>query len=358
MTPKNISEGIVRAVITIFCIIALLYGLYLLKTVIIYLVVAVVVALICRPLVLFFKKKLRFKNTLAVITTIFLMLLLLTGIISSFVPLLVSQGKNLSVLDFENIHQTIVNFLTHSFEAIGVEVPVFEVSNLLKIIDFNNFSKFINAVVSFASDFGMGLFSVIFISFFFLKDGTQIGATFLSLVNEKYVERTKESIETIKNLLSRYFVGLLLQLTIIFVFLSITLIIFGVKDAFIIAFLCALLNLIPYIGPLIGGALIAILTMSSFINADFVSVTLPKTIYVLIGFLFTQLIDNLLSQPLIFSNSVKSNPLEIFLVILVCGTLFGIIGMVVAVPAYTVMKVFLKVFFAENKFIKILTKDM
>lgn len=358
MTPKNISEGIVRAVITIFCIIALLYGLYLLKTVIIYLVVAVVVALICRPLVLFFKKKLRFKNTLAVITTIFLMLLLLTGIISSFVPLLVSQGKNLSVLDFENIHQTIVNFLTHSFEAIGVEVPVFEVSNLLKIIDFNNFSKFINAVVSFASDFGMGLFSVIFISFFFLKDGTQIGVTFLSLVNEKYVERTKESIETIKNLLSRYFVGLLLQLTIIFVFLSITLIIFGVKDAFIIAFLCALLNLIPYIGPLIGGALIAILTMSSFINADFVSVTLPKTIYVLIGFLFTQLIDNLLSQPLIFSNSVKSNPLEIFLVILVCGTLFGIIGMVVAVPAYTVMKVFLKVFFAENKFIKILTKDM
>ena len=69
-------------------------------------------------------------------------------------------------------------------------------------------------------------------------------------------------------------------------------------------------------------------------------------------------IDNFFSQPYIFSNSVKSHPLEIFLIILVGGILFGIAGMILAIPTYTVLKVFLKVFFNDNKLIKKLTKNL
>ena len=74
--------------------------------------------------------------------------------------------------------------------------------------------------------------------------------------------------------------------------------------------------------------------------------------------MFAQLIDNFLSQPYIFSNSVKSHPLEIFLVILSGGILFGIVGMILAIPLYTVIKVFLKVFFSDNKLVKKLTKNL
>ena len=71
-----------------------------------------------------------------------------------------------------------------------------------------------------------------------------------------------------------------------------------------------------------------------------------------------QLIDNFFSQPFIFSNSVKSHPLEIFLVIIIAGLLFGVVGMIVAVPGYTAIKVILKEFLAENQIVKRLTKNL
>ena len=171
-------------------------------------------------------------------------------------------------------------------------------------------------------------------------------------------QRIEKSLIEIKVLLSRYFLGLLFQITILFTMYTIILLIFGVKDAVVIAFLCALLNLIPYIGPLIGIILMSFLTMTSYLGQDFSSVIIPKTIYVIIGYVFAQLIDNFLSQPYIFSNSIKSHPLEIFLVILSGGILFGIGGMILAIPLYTVIKVFLKVFFSNNALVKKLTKNI
>jgi len=171
------------------------------------------------------------------------------------------------------------------------------------------------------------------------------------------LDRVKKSIEKTKHLLSRYFLGLLLQISILLIIYSIVLAIFKVENAFIIAFLCALLNLIPYLGPIIGGFLMMILTMTSFIAADFSTVILPKTIFVMIGFTIGQLIDNFFSQPFIFSNSVKSHPLEIFIVILASGTLLGPIGMIIAIPLYTTLKVISQEFLSQNKVVKSLTKN-
>jgi predicted PurR-regulated permease PerM len=94
------------------------------------------------------------------------------------------------------------------------------------------------------------------------------------------------------------------------------------------------------------------------LGGDFQTEILPVTIYVMIGFWVVQIIDNNFSSPLIFSNSVKSHPLEIFLVILIAGFLFGIIGMVIAIPLYTILKVFGKEFFPENRLIRLLTKNI
>ena len=98
--------------------------------------------------------------------------------------------------------------------------------------------------------------------------------------------------------------------------------------------------------------------MITHLGCDFQAEILPTTIYVLIGFWIVQLIDNNLSQPIIFSKSVSSHPLEIFLVILIAGFLFGILGMVIAVPLYTILKVIGKEFFPDNKIIQLLTKDI
>ena len=100
------------------------------------------------------------------------------------------------------------------------------------------------------------------------------------------------------------------------------------------------------------------LTMSSNLGLDFQSEILPKTSYVFIGYVIAQLLDNFVSQPLIFSKSVKSHPLEIFLIIIISGILFGITGMILAVPTYTALKVILKAFLAKNKIVKSLTKEL
>ena len=130
------------------------------------------------------------------------------------------------------------------------------------------------------------------------------------------------------------------------------------ENAIVIAFLCALLNLIPYIGPLIGAFLMLTLTMTSNLGESFSLIILPKAFWVFIVFLIGQLVDNFGSQPVIFSKSVKSHPLEIFLIILTTGILFGVIGLILAVPVYTAIKVILKEFLSENKIVKKLTKGL
>jgi predicted PurR-regulated permease PerM len=145
---------------------------------------------------------------------------------------------------------------------------------------------------------------------------------------------------------------------IVFILYYVVLLIFGVENALIIAFICAVLNIIPYVGPLISSVLAASLAMIGGIGGDFQTEILPTALYVLIGFYIVQLIDNNISQPLIFSNSTKSHPLEIFLVILTAGFISGILGMIVAVPLYTIIKVVAKEFFPDYKIVQVLTRKL
>lgn len=355
MTSNTIAQGILKAVGIIVGIVLLALALYKLQNIIIYIVLAAVVALIGRPIVGFLKRRLKFKNTWATVTTIAIIMSFFAGIISLFVPLLISQGKNLASIDFKALNNNIHRFLDNLLHSLGMGRMESQAGNIPELLNMEDVSSVLNGFIGVISNIGIGLFSVLFIAFFFIKDGTAINNSFLSLVSPRRLPKVRKTLEDIKTLLSRYFVGLFLQLSVIFILLTIVLLIFGVKDALIIAFLCALLNLIPYVGPIIGAVVISVLTISNFMDADLQSVILPKTLYVFLGFLFTQFIDNVFSQPIIFSNSMKSSPLEIFIVTMVIGTLFGIAGMVVAIPAYTVLKVILKAVFPNNKLVQLLT---
>ena len=361
MNSKEISNGIVKAVLQITGICILVWLLLQVKTLLIYMLIAGIVSLIGRPINQFLIKRLKLKNILASTLTIILLIWILISIFSLFVPLLVQQGENLSLLE--------VNQLKGNIETLVQEIGTyfnldnsfwqqqFSVDNIFQNVNFGLLPELLNQTLELLGGFTIGLFSVVFILFFFLKDSHLQERIILALVTDKVSDRVEKSIEKTKNLLSRYFLGLLLQITILMIVYSIVLAVFKVENAFIIAFLCALLNLIPYLGPIIGGVLMLLLTMSSFIGADFSTVILPKTGYVMIGFVVGQLIDNFFSQPFIFSNSVKSHPLEIFIVILASGTLLGPVGMIIAIPIYTTIKVIAQEFITENKIVKSLTKN-
>lgn len=362
MTSKIIANGILRAIGVLVLISSILYFLYLIQSVLIYLVVALVLTLVGYPILDFLKRRLKFNNTIATITTLLLFTLILAGLIMMFIPLIVSQGQNLSLLNTAEIEKSFVS-LSENFSLFLEKNHIdskkmMDQSGLTSQINFAFIPNFFNSFINALSSFGLGLASVLFITFFFLKDRKLFLKGAKELIPDSHEEKILNSINKINHLLSRYFIGLLIQLFVIFILYITVLLIFGIPNPFVIAFLCAVLNIIPYIGPLIASVFAAILTMLSNINGDFQSEILPTTIYVLIGFWIVQIIDNNLSQPIIFSKSVSSHPLEIFLVILIAGFLFGILGMVIAVPLFTILKVLAKEFFPENQIVKLLTKDI
>jgi predicted PurR-regulated permease PerM len=360
MESKQIASGILRALLTIATVSLLLLFLFAIKPVLIYLGIAAVLSLVARPLLGIFRQRLKLPNAIAVLMTMSLFILFLFGLISLFIPLVLKQSENLSLLnsqefknDLQNLFQKINSYFSDR------NIDIFEQLKRLDLLsNFNDIPNLFNAVLGGIGSVGIGLFSVLFISFFLLKDTRILHNSIFLLIPESKTSRVSKSLETIKDLLSRYFIGLILQITILFVIYSSVLLIFGIENAIVIALLCALLNLIPYIGPLIGGVLMLVLTMTENLNLNFQTEILPTTLYVMLGYAIAQLIDNFLSQPLIFSKSVKSHPLEIFLVILIGGLLFGVLGMVLAVPVYTVIKVVLKEFLTDNKIVKSLTQDL
>nr|WP_314838646.1 AI-2E family transporter [uncultured Flavobacterium sp.] len=362
ITSKIISNGILRALFTIICCGLILFFVYQIQSIIIYIIISLILTLIGNPILNFFKHKLKFNHLVATIVTLLFFIGILFGLIMLFIPLILSQGENLSLLNTAQIEKDIIQLIDqisvflndHNIDS----AKILKESNITSKLNFNFIPNFLNSILNTISSFGVGLGSVLFITFFFLKDRLMFIIGVKKIIPISHEEQVLNSFDKINGLLSRYFIGLLLQLFIVFLLYVIVLLIFGVPNAVVIAFLCAVLNIIPYVGPLIASVLAAILTMLSNLGSNFQTEILPVTIYVLIGFWIVQVIDNNVSQPLIFSKSVSSHPLEIFLVILIAGFLSGILGMVIAVPIYTIIKVIGKEFFPENKIIMLLTKDI
>lgn len=366
MTSNTISQGILKAVAVLVGIVVLLYFLYQIQSVIAYLLIAAVIALLGSPSVQFLRRRLKFPNTLAVLVTIALFIALIFGLISLFVPLLIEQGRNLSLLNLEDLQSDlnelylqITRYFSSSPAIVNEMIQESDIEkNILAHFNLGFIPNFFNSFLNVLSSASIGLFSVLFISFFFLKDRDLFQNGILLFMPKEKERKMVNSIEKINNLLSRYFLGLLLQILILFIIYTIVLLLVGIQNAIVIAFLCALFNIIPYVGPIIGGIIMITLAMTSNLGTDFSSVILPKTGYVLLGLVIGQLVDNFFSQPFIFSSSVKSHPLEIFLIIIISGLLFGITGMIVAVPGYTAIKVILKEFLSENKTVRSLTKNL
>lgn len=359
LTSKTIANGILRAIAILACVYVLLLFLNSIQTVLIYLAVSLILSMIASPIVYFLKRRLRFPHTLAVLTTLVFFLGLLAGFIFMFVPLIATQAENLSLLDTAKLETDFNSMVSSVNESLGIDAQkLIKESNITSKLNFNFIPAFLNSLLGILSGFGMGLASVMFITFFFLKDRKLFIVGAKKLLPDAHEDKILNSIEKINHMLSRYFIGLIIQMSILFVLYLTVLLIFGVQNAFVIALITAFLNIIPYIGPIISTALVVVLTLLGHIGPDAQDSMLSTTLYVLIGYCAAQFIDNNFSSPLIFSSSLNSHPLEIFIVVLISGFSFGILGMIIAIPMYTVLKVIAKEFFPENPVVKALTKDM
>ena len=209
----------------------------------------------------------------------------------------------------------------------------------------------------------VAIFAIVFISFFFLKEEGLFGRIICAFVPDKHELTLNKTMSEIKQLLSRYFVGLVIEMFGVALadFLGLWLIArLDFSYAIGIGFIAGLLNVIPYVGPLIadviGIVFGIILKLGTGAGLD-VNIWIFALI-ILIIMLAAQLIDNFIYQPLIYSTSIKAHPLEIFIVLLMAGHIGGTVGMLVAIPAYTVVRVVAIRFFYRYKIIQRLVPDL
>lgn len=362
MNEKELSYGILRAIAILLGVALLLYFLYMIQSVLVYIGIASVISLVGRPVVIFLRNKLHIPNKIAVVLVLLLVLCSIIGLIMIFIPIVVEQSKNLGQIDMQAFTRDLRELNRQINNYLGVEeidiIEGIKQTEFIRNFDLSIIPRYLNSFFGILGAGAIALFSIIFISFFFLKDSRLMLNSILVFANRGHEDKFQRVFNKIKILLSRYFVGLTLQITVLFVLYSLLLSIFEIDNPIAIAFICAFLNIVPYLGPIIAGILVSMFVISSNLGADFQTVILPQLTYVMFGYGVCQLIDNFVNQPMIFGASVRSHPLEIFLIILIAGLTTGIIGMVVAVPFYTAVKVIAKESLSEYKIVKRLTRDL
>jgi predicted PurR-regulated permease PerM len=230
--------------------------------------------------------------------------------------------------------------------------------SLYSFINPSIIPQLLTSVVGWVGNLLVTIMSVLFIAFFFLREQGLFNNILASFVPNEYEDRTIHAVGETSRLLIRYFTGILVQIIFITIFVSIVLSLMGIKNALLIGFFAALMNVIPYIGPIIGATFGVIITLSSNLGIPFYNEMLPMLIKVVVVFGIMQLLDNFILQPNIFSKSVKAHPLEIFIVVLIGAKLGGIPGMVLAIPIYTVLRVIARVFLSEFKVVQKITRSM
>ena len=272
--------------------------------------------------------------------------------------------SQMSAINFEEITQKLAsplykyNIMLHNmFPTMdaGITIESMIMDQIQQIVNIDLFTNAVNSIASFLMHFLVDAFTIVFVTFFFLKDSNTFSNMVLMFVPDKYEEHTRRALRSADNLLVRYFTGISIEAILITVINTLGLHFIGGVDfqlAVVLAFISGVFNVIPYIGPIAAGDFG---TVMGDITSGILGILLIKLALI---FFFTHLIDVFVFQPLIYSNSVKAHPLEIFLVILVAGHIRGIMGMLAAIPAYTVLRVFAREFFYGFKLVQKLTDKM
>lgn len=313
--------------------------------------IGMVVAWLFNPLVKFLTKH-KFNRFFASILVYVVFITLLVVILANSVPLLTDQLN-----DFINIMPTITKNIGNSLDNfVGFLEPLLNentqqikeelFTSIIQIgknitVEFpDKIIGIVTAIVSGLGTFGIGLF----IGLYMLLDFDNVSKVFINMLPKKAREDARNLMDVSNKTLVSYIQGMLCTMTLVFIGNSIGFSIAGVEAPILFALFCGVTNVIPYVGPYIGGAPAAIVGFTQ---------SIPTGIIVLISLVVVQLLDNVIFTPLVQSKGLKLHPVTIIIALLVFGQFFGILGMVLAVPCIAVIKTIWTYFNDKYEFIKL-----
>lgn len=360
--------------ILVFCgILLLLACVWYFRNIVVYILVSGVLSIMGRPLVdllcMIRIKSWSFPRSLSALITLAIIWGFIVMFFVIFVPLVTTQINYFSTIDSDKIVQLAegpINKVESIFRAFNkditneLSIKDYLAQKISGVLSIGMIQNFLGSLVDILGNILVAVFSITFITFFFLKDQHLFFESILMWVPDKYTENITRALNSIKKLLTRYFIGILIQSTCIMILITIGMTIAGIdfQQALVMGLILGILNVIPYVGPWVGLFIAIIMGVASHMNQDFTTVVIPLVTYMIIVEAITHLIDNVVFQPVIFSSSVKAHPLEIFVVVLAAGFAAGIPGMILGIPAYTVLRVLAREFFYNFKAVQRITSGL
>ncbi len=366
-------KTLLRNVLIFFVVLLMLAGVWYFRNIVVYILVSGVLSIMGRPLVDLFCR-IRFRKWvwprwLGALMTLIIIWGVIILFFIIFVPLITSQVNYFSTIDSEKIVQLVetpINKIQNLLRSLGSNIATelsikdYFNSKVSEILSISMIQDFLGSVISTVGSLLIAIFSISFITFFFLKDQHLFFEAILMWVPDKYTENFSRALYSIKNLLTRYFIGILIQSTCIMIMVDLGMTIAGIdfQQALVMGLIVGILNVIPYVGPWLGFFIAVTMGVAANITQDFATVVNPLVFYMTLVIAITQITDNILFQPIIFSNSVRAHPLEIFIVVLAAGFAAGIPGMILGIPTYTVLRVFAREFFYNFKAVQKITSSL
>ena len=366
-------QGKTRNIFLIIGGLIILFLIWYFSSIVTYILISAVLSLIGRPVVHFLQKikiwKIRFSRSFSAFLTLILIWVLFVGFFRFMIPLLINEFEQLSTIDFEAVIEEVEEPVRQIMSIAGSDKNMdmndqtfLEIikDQLSSKIDFSQLSDVLGFLAGTLGELLVAFFSVSFITFFFLNDENMFKDSILLITPTDYEQKVEKILHSVYYLLRRYFVGLMFEVLMVMVLVTIGLTIVGIgfQHAVVIGLFCGLFNIIPYLGPWMGALIGLLVGIAINLHSDFMSHTLPLLGFMVLVFATVQIIDNVLFQPLIYSSSVKAHPMEIFLVIMVAGSVAGILGMILAIPAYTILRVIAKEFFTNMKVVRKITENL
>ena len=357
------TDKIIRGIATLIIIAAVLAVVGYLWHVVLYVVAAAVLAILGRPLVrilnsvsLFGR---RMSRGIAAAITLVVIWIIAGGLLALFAPLILSKAYELAYLEWDSIKEVISQALLDVEVFLESNLPI-DVPNLEDMLREKFSSIFtpdmLEGVAGYALNAVIAFFSISFITFFFLREDGLFYKGVALFFPDKYHENVYRALDSITKLLSRYFAGLFVESIVLMTVISVVMMLFGMgaSDALIIGLIMGVMNVVPYAGPVIGATISMLLSMLTPIDGNimFTIVVLASTIIIV------KVIDDFIIQPTLYSERVQAHPLEVFLVILAAGFIGGVWGMLLAIPMYTILRVFAREFLSEYSIVQKLTNQM
>ncbi|MEN8202704.1 MAG: AI-2E family transporter [Bacteroidota bacterium] len=338
-----------------------------------YILIASVLSLIARPLVRMLGRirigKWRIPVSIRALLTLFVIWATFFTFFRLFIPLIANEAQELSNVDtalmieefekpIERIETWFSNLKLGGEEAVSLTDALQQW--IASVLNIRVITDLVATLASLLGNMAWAIFAISFITFFLLREDKLITEYIVTIFPKDKEKEFRHALDSVKHLLRRYFVGILLQMfgILTMITLGMTIIGVGFRLGLVIGLVAAVLNIIPYLGPWIGAALGIILGVASHLHFEVATQLLPLMGYMVLVFAITQLTDNMVFQPVIFGTSVYAHPIEIFIVIMMAGSLAGIVGMILAIPSYTVIRVFAKEFFNNFRVVQKLTEKI